>query len=165
MVGDNTHRHIHMMVFSIFFATEIGDLSDKRSEDIGVVIGSLTLKRHAEAFESHAGIDYLRRQRLKRTICLAVILHEHEIPDFDYLRMIVVHEFTAGLFGALFVGAKVDMNFRAWTAGTCIAHFPKIVVLVPVKDMVGGKMLGPYAGSLVVTGEPFVGRTLEYSGI
>ena len=57
------------------------------------------------------------------------------------------------------------MDFGAGTAGACIAHLPEVIVLISVEDVVGGQMLCPDRGSLVVAGKPFVGSTFEHGGI
>ncbi len=79
--------------------------------------------------------------------------------------MVVVHEVAAGYGGAFFVGAEVDMDFRAGTAGTCIAHFPEVVVLVAVDYMIGRKVLFPNGRSFVVAAESFFRRTFENGSI
>ena len=57
------------------------------------------------------------------------------------------------------------MYLRAWTARTCLAHFPKVVMLVSVDDMVGRKMFHPKSGSLIIARQTFLGRTFEHRGI
>ena len=54
------------------------------------------------------------------------------------------------------------MYFRTRAARACIAHFPEVVVLAAVDDMVGGDMLCPELCSLVVAWNIFFRRTLEH---
>ena len=53
------------------------------------------------------------------------------------------------------------MYLRTWSAGTCIAHLPEVVVLVAVDDMVGRHVLGPEAGGLVVALQSLFLASLE----
>jgi hypothetical protein len=53
----------------------------------------------------------------------------------------------------LFLRTEVDMNLRAGTAGTCVAHLPEVVVLVAVDDVVLREVLLPVAGSLVIASD------------
>ncbi len=76
--------------------------------------------------------------------------------------MILVYEFSAGNFSTFFGGAKVDMDFGARAAGAGVTHFPEVIVLVAVDDMVGRKVLEPYLLCLVVAFETFGGRAFEY---
>ena len=53
------------------------------------------------------------------------------------------------------------MNLRAGAARSCVAHLPKVVVLVAVDDMVGRHVLSPVGGSLVVAYEVLFLRAFE----
>ncbi len=123
------------------------------------------MKSHAEALKAHTGVDNLGGKRFEAAVGLAVILHEHEVPDFDNLRMVFVHKLATRDFLTLLGRTKVDMDLRAGAAGACIAHFPKVVVLVAVDDMVGRKMFAPYRLGFIVAFETFGCAALEYGGI
>ena len=45
---------------------------------------------HAKAFKAHTGINHLSWQRFERTVGFAVVLHKHQVPYFDYLRVTLV---------------------------------------------------------------------------
>ena len=92
MVGNNTHGNVVLFIFAIFRSGHLGNCFNQRLEYVRVVIGCFTLQSHAQAFESHTGIDHFRRKRLKSAVGFAVVLHEYKIPDFDNLGMIVVHQ-------------------------------------------------------------------------
>ena len=47
----------------------------------------------------------------------------------------MVNQRCAVYLGTLFIAAKVDMDFRAGTTGTCITHFPEIVMLISIDDV------------------------------
>ena len=65
----------------------------------------------------------------------AILLHEHEIPDLAYKRVVFVHE-SGTVYGfALLVGTEVDMDLRAGAARTRIAHLPEIVMTVAIDNM------------------------------
>ena len=79
--------------------------------------------------------------------------------------VVLVDELTAGHFGLLLRGTRVEVYLRAGAAGACIAHFPEIVVLVAVDDMVGRDMLGPIRRSLIITFQVLFLGTLEYGDV
>ena len=57
------------------------------------------------------------------------------------------------------------MDFRTWAARTCITHFPEIIVLVTVDDVVCREVLCPVAGSFIVTGKTFFRTSFKYGDI
>ena len=57
------------------------------------------------------------------------------------------------------------MYLRARTTRTCVSHFPEVVVLVAIDDMVGRHMLSPITCSLIITNEVFFLRTFEHGHI
>ena len=65
VVGNHTHSHIALCVFAIFLACHCSHSLDERLEHIGVVVGSLALKCHAQALKAHAGVDNFGRKRLE----------------------------------------------------------------------------------------------------
>ena len=71
-----------------------------------------SLQSHTEAFESHTCIDNLCRKWFEAAVSFTVILHEHKVPYFNHLGMIVVDEITAGDFGTFFCRTEVDVDFR-----------------------------------------------------
>ena len=135
--------------------------ADEAAEHVGVIIGFLALEHHAEALEAHARVDALRRQRLEVAVGLAVVLHEHEVPDLDDLVIVGVHEFTAGNLRDFLVGAEVDVDLRAGAAGARVAHLPEIVVLVAREDMVRRQVLEPGLLRLGIQFGALLGTSLE----
>ena len=57
------------------------------------------------------------------------------------------------------------MNFGARTAWAGVAHLPEVVVLVAVDYMVGGQILLPATGRLVVALQSFVRRAFKHGGV
>ena len=157
MVGNDTHRHIHRLRLAILLARKASDSLNGRLEDISIVVRVLTLQRTHEALEAHTRIDYIHRKRLQRTVGLAVVLHKHDVPDLDHLRIILVDQLTARHLGLLLGCTRIQMDLRARTTRTRIAHLPEVVVLVSINNMVGGHMLQPVASGLVVALQVLLG--------
>ena len=61
MVSDDTHRYVHLLVLTILLPAERLDSTYQRGEEVGVVVGLLTLHSHTETLEAHARIDHLVR--------------------------------------------------------------------------------------------------------
>ena len=138
------------------------DLADDRREDVGVVVGVLALKQAHKTLKAHACIDDMHLEGFKGTVGLAVELHEYDVPDLNDLRMVFVDQLFAGNLCLLFFGAQVNVNLRARTARSRVAHLPEVVMLVAIDDMVGGEMLSPVTGSLIVAVEMLVGITFKH---
>ena len=85
----------------------------------------------SHALETHAGIDVPLRQGRKRSVRVGVELNENQIPDLDAARIARVDKRSAGVA----VWRQIDMQLRARTARTGIAHHPEIVCLVSVNDV------------------------------
>ena len=92
----------------------------------------------------------MHRKRFEAAVCLAVVLHKYDVPDFNNLGVVFIDQFAARRFGFLLRCARVKMNLGAWTARTGFTHFPKVVVFIAVNDVVGGYMLQPISGSFIV---------------
>ena len=92
MVGDDTHSDIRLSIRSIFDPSKGSNRLNHRGEDIGIIVRRLPLHSHTEALKAHPGINNLIGKRLKRTISLAVILHEDQVPNLDDLRMALVDQ-------------------------------------------------------------------------
>ena len=165
MVCHYTHCHVRLFVLAVSSSRQVADYLDDGLEHVGVIVRAFALHSHAQTFESHTRVDNLSRQGFEASVRLAVILHEHEVPDFDNLRMVMVHQLTARHFGALFFRTQVDMDFRARTARTRVAHLPEVVMLVSVDDVVGGHELFPVRSRLVVALQPFGRTAFEHGGI
>ena len=97
----------------------------------------------------------------------ALELHEDEVPDLDDVRVGLVHEVAPVKAGSgfLFRGADVDVDLGAGTAGTGLAHFPEVVVLVAQEDVVLGQVLAPGLLRLGVQGGAVLGGAFEHGGI
>ena len=165
VVGDDAHGHFHVAAFGIFVSGKLFNLADKAGEDIRFVVALLPLHDHAQAFESHAGVDAFGGEGAQVAVGHAVVLHEHEVPDFNHLVVVGVHQGGAGDLGAFFFAAQVDMDFAAGTAGTRIAHLPEIVVLVAQQDVVLRQVAQPRAAGVLVQGGAVGFVALEDGGV
>ena len=112
MVGAYTHGHVDLLLTrrtsltrhtSLFFEGGIFKSCnllfslDDGLEHVGVIVRVLALHHTDEALEAHTRINDVHGQLLQRTIGLTVILHEHEVPDFDNLRVVLIDQFTTAL--------------------------------------------------------------------
>ena len=106
------------------------------------------LQHRRNALQAHARVDGRRRQRVQLTLCVAVVLHEHQVPDLDIPIEIVV--FAPGRTTG-HVGPVVIKEFGARAAGTGIAHLPKIILVKPREPRrVDTDLIHPDAGGLIV---------------
>ena len=92
------------------------------------------------------------------------ILHEDDVPDFDHVRVALVHELASAQAACSFLlrGADVDVDLGARTARAGVSHLPEVVVLVSQHDMVFRHMLEPGLLSLHIHLGAVLRRTLEY---
>ena len=70
----------------------------------------LALQGAYESLEAHAGVDDVHGELLERSVCLAVELHEDEVPDFNDLWVVFIYQFSSWYLGFLLWGTAVDMN-------------------------------------------------------
>ena len=165
MVGHHSHGDVLLGVVLVLAVGQFANLANERLEYVSVVVRLLALHSHAEALESHAGVNAFRRQRLEIAVGLAVELHEYEVPYLHNLWVVLVHELLSWSLGSLGFVSQVDVYLGAWPAWSHVAHLPEVVMLVSVYDSVFWQILSPELGSLVVSLESFGLVALEYSGV
>ena len=175
VVGADAHSHVRvflllrmgaladlLLIRGVFQSRQSLFLLDDGLEHVGVVVRVLALQHAHQTLEAHTRIDDLHLQFLQRAVGLAVVLHEDDVPYLDDLRVVLIDELAAGLAVLLLLGGtRVHVDFRARTAGPRVAHFPEVVVLVAVDDVVGRHVLQPVTGSLVVALQTFRGVAFE----
>ena len=76
--------------------------------------------------------------------------------------MVVVHQLASRHSRAFFFRTEVDMDFRARSAWSCITHFPEVVMLVTVYDMILRHVLCPVTCSFVVAFKSFFRASFEH---
>ena len=165
VVGDYTHRNVALLIYAILLAAHICQALDRRLEYIGIVVRLLTLQNHTQTLEAHTRINVVLRQRLQRTVSLAVELHKYVVPDLDYLRVILIDHLTTGDQCDLSLVAQVEVNLATRTARTGITHLPEVILLVTANDMIGGQETQPEIVSLLIERHTVLLRALEYGCI
>ena len=101
VVGTYAHCHICFFAYTILKTCDDLLFLDDWLEDVGVVVGVLVLHGTNKTLESHTCINHVHRQRNKRAIGLALILHEHDVPNLNHLWVVLVYEFTSWSLGFL----------------------------------------------------------------
>ena len=165
MVGNHTHGDVRLLIVAVLLACYVSDGFQYRLEHVGVVVGGLSLQCAHQSLEAHAGVDNLGGKPFQAAVCLAVELHEHEVPDFNHLRVVFVHQLAAGYFALLFFRTGVHMDFRTRTARSRITHFPEVIVFVAIQNVVFRQELLPVRSGFVVAFQSFFGATFEYGGV
>ena len=143
VVSAYTHSHVSLLVYAILQTGDVLLLLDDGLEDVGIVVRVLALHGANKTLEAHTCIDNVHWKRNERAVGLALVLHEHDVPDLDNLGIVLVYEFASGSLSLLLGSTRVEVNLRAGTTRTRIAHLPEVVVLVAVDDMVSRNMLCP----------------------
>ena len=127
------------------------------------------LEEHEPALEPGAGVDVLRRQRAQRSVGVAEVPHEHEVPELD----VAVAAAVGGAALVAPLGAAVVVDLRARTARAGLAHLPEVVLVealdplhrdpdLLVPDRLGGVVGEVDGGPDAVAVEP--GRQHELPG-
>ncbi len=113
---------------SLADAREFSNFPDQVFKNIRIVIGAFSLDNHAETLETHAGVDMPVWQALEFAVGFAVVLDENQVPDLNHQGVVPVDQLTAVNSSPFLVISQVDVDLRAGSAWTGVAHFPKIVL-------------------------------------
>ena len=131
MIGNYAESYIALAVcILVFESADFFCFVNRAAKHICIVITLLTLNHTCQTLKAHTRIHVLCRQLFQAAIFQSVKLDEYIVPDFNYLRMVIVHQCFAIYSCALFVGATIHMNFCTWSAWSGIAHFPEIIFLI-----------------------------------
>ncbi|MGY4377627.1 hypothetical protein ACVWZ3_005266 [Bradyrhizobium sp. i1.3.6] len=122
---------------------------DQMAEQIGLEHAVDALHDAGHALQPHAGVDRGTRQIHALLLRHLLVLHEHEIPEFEEAIAIL---FRRARRSAPDVVAAVDEDLRARAARPGVAHRPEIVRGRDADDAVVGEArdLLPQPGRLVV---------------
>ena len=150
VVGDDAHGDVGLLGLAVFDARHLGDGLDDGLEHVGIVVRGLALQHADEALKAHARVDVLGGEFHQMAVSHTVVLHEHEVPNLNHLRVVHVDEVAPRDLFSDFIIAQVDVDLRAGTAGTRLAHLPEVVLLVAVDDTVFVDVLLPIAVGLHV---------------
>ena len=165
VVHDNAHGHIGFFRVTIFDASLLGHHLNQRLEDVCIIVRVLALDGTHQTLKAHTGVNHVHGKILQRTVGLAVELHEDDVPDFNHLGIVLVHQLTTGHLRLLLGRTAVQVNLGTGSARTGITHFPEVVMLVAVDDMVGRNMLQPIRSRLVIAAQAFLLASLKHGYI
>ena len=115
---------------------DIGHVSrgfDQRLEQVGVVVVMAALQQCANPLQPHAGVDRLHVQRLHRAVFELLILHEHDVPDFDETVAVLIR---AARRAAPDVITVVIKDLGAGTTGSGRPHLPEVVRGIDADDAI-----------------------------
>ena len=115
---------------------------DQALEQVDLVVAVDALQHGRDALKPHAGVDAGPRQRVQHARLVAVVLHEHVVPDLDEAVAVLVG--AAGRpAGDMRTVVVEDLGARP--AGAGVAHHPEVVrrvartlVVADADDAVGG---------------------------
>ena len=132
------------------FLSELRSAGDDFAESVGVVVGGDFLKDRSDALEARSRVDRRLRQRGELARRVAIVLHEHQIPELHVAVAVATH--GARGFAAAVLSAAVDEKFRARSAGAGIAHRPEVIFFSEAVNAVFGNafLLMPDFGGFIV---------------
>ena len=126
------------------------------------------LQHRGEALQAHAGIHRGLGQRCHIAVRIAVVLHEHQVPDLDIAVAVL---FRGAGRTTPDIRAMVVEDLGTGTTGTGVAHGPEVVALVKLAarlvadagETIGidADLLQPHVRGLVVV---FIHRDPEFPG-
>ncbi len=122
----------------------------KRHKKICVVTRVFGLKHHDQPLQSHARIHMFGRQMLKSARSQAVVLHKYQIPQFNHLRMALIHKCLTRHLLPRCLWSNIYMNLCTRTTRTGIAHLPKVVLLGKRQNLLSCYVLLPNGPSLLI---------------
>src|SRR6185436_9925423 len=98
---------------------------------------------------------------LEVPIFFAIVLDEYIIPYLNYLWMIIIYQSPAFYFSSFLLCPAIDMYLSAWTAGTRIPHFPKIILFISHQYPVFRNYFFPFIAGFFVFWQSFLFVTLK----
>ena len=122
MVGN----HIKRFILAILCSENVGGRIDEITENVDLIVAVYALHDRGNTLQPHAGIDRRFGQRMQLALGIAVVLHEHQVPDFDVAVAVLVRANPAGRQPR---PGRDQENFRARAARAGIAHLPEIGTL------------------------------------
>ena len=137
MIGNHAIGHDVLFDFGIGMARQFLRLVNQRQEQIGLVVGIDALQDRHDALEAHAGIDVLGGQRMQFRRAGALVLNEHQIPDFQEARAIAVDaaHVTGHVLLVAILRAAIVVNLAVGTARPDLGHFPEVFFAAEEQQM------------------------------
>ncbi len=105
-------------------AGELARLVDERKHQVGLPQRVDALQHGEDTLESGPGVDRRVGQRRQRARVVAVVLHEHEVPELE-------EAVALGVDGGTAVGSElrpaIEVDLAAWSARPGLAGLPEVV--------------------------------------
>ena len=149
VVGHDPEPDVVLVVGAVPAPGQLHRLLDDGEHDVDLVHVRLVLEQEGDAFEAHAGVDVLLRQRAADVeVLLAadraeLLLHEDEVPDLEVAVLERGRHLQPGRRLELAVGpvrrAPVVEDLGAGPTGTGHAHRPVVLLLAELDDAVLGQ--------------------------
>ena len=119
MIGNDLQR----IGIEVAGGSDLGGGLNQGAEQVDLIIAVDALQHRGHALQSHAGIHRGLGQWRQFALAVAVVLHEHQVPDFHVAVALVL--IAAGRTSGHFRSVVVeDLGARA--AGTRVAHRPEV---------------------------------------
>ena len=150
VIADDPQGGVVLVVVAVGHPGDGGGRSDDGLKKINVEIGMHALDNGGNALQAHAGVDAGTRQGHAVARLDLVVLHEHEVPDFEIPVAVALAD--AAVRAAAHGLAPVVHDLGTGAAGAGVAHGPEIVLVAQAKDAVVGEAgnLFPQPVGLVV---------------
>ena len=139
VVGDDAVGHKVGLALGVGLPGEDLCFFDDGPEKVGVVVVGHALQQGNHALEAHARIDVFGRKRLQLSIAQAVVLDEHQVPDFRETGAVAVDaaDVTRHILLVAGGGAAVVVDLAAGAARAGVGHRPEVVFTSKREDVVG----------------------------
>ena len=124
------------LVLVVFLAGKLFHILKQRHKEVRVEVRVHTLHDRGDTLKPHAGINVWLWQRREVAFLVAVVLHEHEVPDLQPAVAVANAERTAVFTVAGVFFAAVVVHLAARAAWADIAHLPEVVLLAQAQDAV-----------------------------
>ncbi len=138
MISNNPHSCIVSSVIIIGPARKFNDPVNEWSKEIAVEIIIFALKNSSNPLQPHAGINGGLGQLCHGAVCIPIKLHKNQIPELQK-AVTVATNCTVRIIASVF-RALVNMDLRAGTTGTGIAHCPEIICLTQANNATLGQI-------------------------
>ncbi len=127
VIGKNSQRRVGLGRRAVMFAGKLAGKIHQRLKKIRLIIADLALQHRGEPLEPRARVDRGLGQQGHVSRCVAIELHENQVPYFD-VAAAVAAELTIRVARIRSRGAHVVVDFAARAARTRVSHGPEILL-------------------------------------
>src|SRR5690606_9146533 len=121
---DMVGQHLQRRVVEVGGRSLPGSNADQRLEQVDLVVAVDVLEHRRNPLQPHAGVHAGLGPRVRPPRFVAVVLHEHVVPDLD----VTVAVFLRGAGGAApDIRAVVVEDLGAGATGAGVPHHPEVV--------------------------------------